>query len=58
MLGIDLPREVAREIARQLIDSGVVASVRGSSLRISPHLHVTQDDIDRLLNALATVVQH
>src|SRR5215471_3197809 len=57
MLGIQLPREVAREIARQLIDSGVVASVRGSSLRISPHLHVTQDDVDRLLNVLATAVQ-
>jgi len=58
MLGIELPREAARAIARQLIDSSVVASVRGRSLRIAPHLHTTQDDVDRLLNVLTTVVQH
>jgi selenocysteine lyase/cysteine desulfurase len=52
MLGIELPREAARATASRLTDSGVVASVRGSSLRIAPHLHTTQDDIDRLLNVL------
>lgn len=53
MLGIELPRDAARATARRLRDVGVVASVRGSSLRISPHLHTTRDDIDRLLSALA-----
>jgi selenocysteine lyase/cysteine desulfurase len=56
MLGIDLPREVALTTARHLEDQGVVASVRGSSLRIAPHLHTNQDDIDRLLSALAAAV--
>ena len=57
MLGIEVPREVAAAIARQLTDTGVVASVRGNSLRIAPHLHTTQGDINRLLSALTTAVQ-
>jgi selenocysteine lyase/cysteine desulfurase len=52
MLGIGLARDAATAVARQLADSGVIAGVRGSSLRIAPHLHVTQEDIDRLLTAL------
>jgi selenocysteine lyase/cysteine desulfurase len=57
MLGIKLPREAARATATQLTEGGVVASVRGSSLRIAPHLHTTQDDIDRLLGVLRPAVQ-
>jgi selenocysteine lyase/cysteine desulfurase len=57
MLGIEVPREVAAALARQLNDTGVVASVRGNSLRIAPHLHTTHDDINRLLSALTTAVQ-
>ncbi len=53
MLGIELPREVASGVARRLGDDGVVASIRGSSLRIAPHLHTTQSDVERLLGALA-----
>jgi selenocysteine lyase/cysteine desulfurase len=56
MLGIELPREAARAAQRHLSDGGVVASVRGSSLRIAPHLHTTGADIDRLLEALAATV--
>ena len=58
MLGIELPREVASAIARQIADSRVVASVRGSSLRIAPHLHTTRDDVDRLVSVLTAAVQH
>ena len=57
MLGIELPREVASAIARKLTDRGVVASVRGSSLRIAPHLHTTGDDLDRLANVLTAAVR-
>jgi acetylornithine/succinyldiaminopimelate/putrescine aminotransferase len=57
MLGIELPREVARTTAQLLADGGVVASVRGSSLRIAPHLHVIQDDVDRLVSVLGAAVQ-
>jgi hypothetical protein len=30
-----------------------VAALRGDSLRISPHLHITDDDVARLQEALA-----
>jgi selenocysteine lyase/cysteine desulfurase len=35
----------------------VVASVRGNSLRIAPHLHTTQDDVERLLSALTSAAR-
>lgn len=53
MLGIQLPRDVTSGLARRLADDGVLASIRGTSLRIAPHLHTTQSDVDRLLTALA-----
>jgi selenocysteine lyase/cysteine desulfurase len=52
MLGIGLPRDAASAAARLMRDGGVIASVRGSSLRIAPHLHTTEDDVDRLVAAL------
>lgn len=52
MLGIGLPRDAASAAARRLADSGVIASVRGSSLRIAPHLHTTEADIERLATVL------
>jgi selenocysteine lyase/cysteine desulfurase len=57
MLGIEVPREMANAMARRLNDDGVVASVRGNSLRIAPHLHTTQGDIDRLLSTLTTAAR-
>ena len=30
------------------------AAVRGESLRIAPHLHVNDDDLDRLTTALTS----
>jgi selenocysteine lyase/cysteine desulfurase len=57
MLGIDMSRELANAIADRLKANGVVASVRGNSLRIAPHLHTTRSDIDRLLSALTTATQ-
>jgi selenocysteine lyase/cysteine desulfurase len=53
MLGIDLPSDATNVLGQQLTKRGVVASVRGRSLRIAPHLHVNEHDIDRLLDALA-----
>ena len=36
MLGIEVPREVAQILGQRLAERSVVASVRGSSLRIAP----------------------
>ena len=54
MLGLELPPTVARQAAAALTEAKVIASMRGSSLRISPHLHNNQEDLDRLLDALAS----
>lgn len=56
MLGVDLPREAARRVAGSLRERGVVASVRGTSLRIAPHLHVVPRDVDRLAEGLAAAL--
>jgi acetylornithine/succinyldiaminopimelate/putrescine aminotransferase len=53
MLGIEVARAVAVRLGAQLADRGVVASVRGNSLRIAPHLHITEHDVDRLIDGLA-----
>jgi selenocysteine lyase/cysteine desulfurase len=53
MLGIRLPTAARRRVASALADAGVFAAVRGASLRVSPHLWTTDEDIDRLTGALA-----
>jgi selenocysteine lyase/cysteine desulfurase len=52
MLGIEVPRDVAKELGARLADRGVIASIRGNSLRLAPHLHITARDIDRLIDGL------
>jgi selenocysteine lyase/cysteine desulfurase len=36
---------------------GCYAAMRAESLRISPHLHISDDDVDRLVDGLALAVQ-
>ena len=52
MLGIALPDEARGAVAAALADAGVFAGVRGSSLRVSPHLWTTDQDVERLVDAL------
>jgi len=52
MLGVEVPPELAAVLGPRLQAQGVVVSIRGSSLRIAPHLHTTADDVDRLIDAL------
>ncbi|HET9005934.1 MAG TPA: aminotransferase class V-fold PLP-dependent enzyme [Actinomycetes bacterium] len=52
MLGIDLPDQALGAVAGALADAGVYAGVRGSSLRVSPHLWTTDQDVERLVGAL------
>lgn len=56
LLGIEVPRDVALRMSATLKERRVIAGVRGSSLRVSPHLHVTGDDIDRLIDGLAAAL--
>ena len=56
MLGVRLPDDVRKRILPALAEAGCYAAVRGSSLRIAPHLHTTDGDVERLLAALAGAV--
>jgi selenocysteine lyase/cysteine desulfurase len=53
MVGIALPPELRAPVLTRLADSRCFAAIRGASLRIAPHLHTDQADIDTLLAALA-----
>jgi selenocysteine lyase/cysteine desulfurase len=52
MLGIDLPDQALGAVAGALAEARVHAGVRGSSLRVSPHLWTTDQDVERLVSAL------
>ncbi|HWW09579.1 MAG TPA: aminotransferase class V-fold PLP-dependent enzyme [Candidatus Acidoferrales bacterium] len=56
MLGVELPRAAARQVAAALDASRVVVSARGSSLRIAPHLHTSEQDIERLMSVIASAL--
>jgi selenocysteine lyase/cysteine desulfurase len=53
MLGASLPADARTSILPALRAANCHAAVRGASLRIAPHLHVTPADVDRLSDALA-----
>ena len=52
MLGIALPDQARAAAARALAQAGVFVGIRGASLRVSPHLWTTDQDVDRLVGAL------
>jgi selenocysteine lyase/cysteine desulfurase len=56
MLGLELPPEAAQRAAAALGEARVITGIRGTSLRISPHLHNNQEDVDRLFDAVASAV--
>jgi selenocysteine lyase/cysteine desulfurase len=52
ILGVRLPGGSARGLPERLAGAGVHASVRGDALRVAPHLHCNDRDLDRLVEAL------
>ena len=56
LLGVRLPAAVRAEVVSGLAAANCFAAVRGEVLRLAPHLHVTDADVDRLLDALAAVL--
>ena len=53
ILGIEFPPERIGRVMESLQSARVFASQRGSSLRIAPHLHNNDRDVERLAAALA-----
>jgi len=56
MLGVRMHDQARAELLAALSDAGIHVGARGSALRISPHLHTTDDDINRLLTTLDRVL--
>ncbi|MFT5391373.1 MAG: selenocysteine lyase/cysteine desulfurase [Gammaproteobacteria bacterium] len=56
-LGLTLPQALDSTqidaVARALARDGVFVSVRGRSLRVTPHLYNSDEDVDRLMHSLA-----
>lgn|SRR5450755_153327 len=57
MLGVRLPDRVLAGVIPALTSVNCFAAVRGTALRISPHLHTTDDDVQRLIEGLTLAVR-
>jgi len=56
-LGLRFPEGVPAGLLVLLKEAGVYVSVRGSSLRITPHLYNDDADVDRLMDALKLAME-
>src|SRR5215213_11817623 len=56
MIGLKLGTGAPDDLAARLMRHGVFVSVRGPSVRVSPHLHNTEEDVDRFFDFLERVV--
>lgn len=52
MLGVRFPKGLPERIGERLSAEQVFVSVRGSAIRIAPHLYNNQQDIDKLFSVL------
>jgi len=52
LIGIRHPDGLPHGLPEALAAAGVSVSVRGDSIRVAPHLHTTEADIDRLIQVL------
>jgi len=57
MFGAEMPRGFTGDLVAALRERDVYISRRGSSLRFSPHLHVDDRDVERLLRALSSLLR-
>ena len=57
MIGLRLGARVPENLAVRLAEENVFVSVRGESVRVSPHLYNTAEDVDRLFAALSVALR-
>jgi selenocysteine lyase/cysteine desulfurase len=57
MLGISVSGSLPKGLLPMLVKEKVFVSVRGSAIRIAPHLHTSDEDIERLFSALKKAVR-
>ncbi len=56
MFGALLPQHYAGDLVSELSRRNIYISQRGNSLRFAPHLHITENDVARLLDTLEELV--
>ena len=56
MIGLKLGSAAPEDLAARLAEKGVFVSVRGESVRVSPHLYNTTEDAERLFRVLEEVL--
>jgi selenocysteine lyase/cysteine desulfurase len=56
LLGVRLPDAVRSAVVPALAAANCYAAVRGEMLRIAPHLHVDDGDVERLMEALTALL--
>jgi selenocysteine lyase/cysteine desulfurase len=56
LLGLRVPAGATARVAAALKDANCFVARRGDAIRVSPHLHVTQADVDRLVMILVASV--
>jgi len=56
MIGLKFGTGAPDDLAARLMRHGVFVSVRGPSVRVSPHVHNTEEDVDRFFDILERVV--
>ncbi len=56
LLGVRLPDALRSDVVAQLAAADCYTALRGETLRIAPHVHVTADDVTQLVEALSTVL--
>ena len=52
LLGASSKRRVSEDFLGKLAEQNIFVSYRGDSLRIAPHLHINEQDLERLLGVL------
>ncbi len=53
MIGLRAERPLPADLPARLAAERVFVSVRGNSIRVSPHLYNTPEEVERLLAVLA-----
>ncbi len=56
MIGLRSSTALPPDLAARLAAAGVYVSVRGTAIRVSPHLYNTYEDVERLFQVLAQAV--
>jgi selenocysteine lyase/cysteine desulfurase len=56
MIGLRLGSRVPEDLAARLARESVFVSVRGESVRVSPHLYNTESDVERFFEVLEQVI--